>query len=74
MNYGILIIGIIAGLLVLEASGRKNEQKYWTERAKQANPPEHEMVDNQASMSAWAWAVLIAIVASFLFVGLGGAH
>jgi hypothetical protein len=61
-NLALLAIVLIAGYAAIESSARSNEKKFQERRAAQANPPEHEMVGNQALGWAWFVALLIAIV------------
>ncbi len=65
-NFIIIGITIVVGLVVLQLSAKSNEKKFKERRAAQANPPQHEMVDNQPSGWAWALAIVIAIVGTYL--------
>ncbi len=67
-----LAIVVVIGYAILHQSGKKNEEQFWAERAKQANPPEHSWVDNSPSSSAWAWCLVIAIVGAFIIAKTGG--
>ena len=66
--YAILLIALIVALAILDGSARKNERKYWEDRAKRSNPPEHEMVDNQADTSVWVVAMIVLFIGVLLAV------
>jgi hypothetical protein len=65
-NFVILAVVILLGLAVLNSSAKGNEEKYWEKQRSLPNPPEHGLVDNQASGGAWLLAILIAIVGVIL--------
>lgn len=65
-NLIILAIVFIAGYAIIHSSASLNEKKFNEHRAAQANPPQHEAVDNQASGWAWLVGLLVAIVGIYL--------
>lgn len=69
MNAVILLVvcGIIC-YAISDASSKKNEAKYWEERKKDPNPPEHGLVDN--SVSGGAIFVCFIVIAVFSYVML----
>jgi hypothetical protein len=69
---GLLILAVLLAVGILTSSGNKTKQHSYEERAKQANPPEHEWVQDDPTPGAWVLAFIAIAVCCYIFVTLGG--